>query len=745
MEYQLCAGRTGIQHNLCYYASLLKHRCIWCHVPCEQASNELLVTQEIDSDIPNNDDESYTGQDSSNYTIDTYQWDESVTEKYSSDIVTDITTTGSDTTDIARDTTKTGMDTTYTVRETTETESDTTDLDSDTTETSKDTTDNGEDTTGTGEDTTDTGSDTTNTEKETPHTGKDNPTSKQTNTNDKDIKSGNGADDITLTQEEDVLESIDTKLSNIDDSKTTSNTLSTGYSFSRVDVKTIEELMNKRKAEYSNQLHKLEMQLLKLENKLLSESLDKNSDTAVCSKLENQILKLENELLKINQSFSALNDENVMLREKQQSQDRALDIVIKEDKDARHDVFVENTTILETVINGQQSKITELSDMLKQQSVSMESLDERSRHLEEHNRYLYEALLNQSRTMTEMMQNFEEMRKEREQMRTIDIIAQALAAAKQETLDTQPPDIKVKWNGIAKQEHSEVNSNVERPHADSNESDLTAEAAAAPEPALSISNDMNEILEKIDMGNIKEISSSGNDIENIIKGPEGDMDIEGNVSDDSTTKMPMVLGKRSKKLKNTKGQQRKTKIVNVEHGGIDVNSINSHETVETIADAKTQDKYAVKPRQAASKTKKKKAIKKKVIKPQTIKKATEDAANSLTNERNEEEAGTKILKKIKKGSKKLKSKPKVNKEVGKNENIPRTDSNTKKTTNTGKTIMTQKKKHGKIDNKKKGIKTGGKKKKTKSGKEAAPVEQSTFDIPETPRYKDSRYSGVRGK
>ena len=81
--------------------------------------------------------------------------------------------------------------------------------------------------------------------------------------------------------------------------------------------------------EYAHKIQEIEIHLLKLENRLLTETLGKQNNSESFVRLENLILKLENELLKINKSFVMIQEENNKLKDKQLSEEQIFELFNK--------------------------------------------------------------------------------------------------------------------------------------------------------------------------------------------------------------------------------------------------------------------------------------------------------------------------------------------------------------------------------------------------------------------------------
>ncbi len=191
----------------------------------------------------------------------------------------------------------------------------------------------------------------------------------------------------------------------------------------KVNVREIEELLNRKRVEYAHKIQEIELQLLKLENRLLMETVHKQNNSASYIKLENLVLKLENELLKINKSFVMIQEENNLLRSKQLTEEQILDIFSKANEDnmavqQKYLALADNSTALETIVDKQQNKIIELVLMMHNQTDFINKLEEKSKILEDQNKELHTVLLDQSRMMTEMIERMKGMKEEQELLKS---------------------------------------------------------------------------------------------------------------------------------------------------------------------------------------------------------------------------------------------------------------------------------------------------------------------------------------
>ena len=224
-----------------------------------------------------------------------------------------------------------------------------------------------------------------------------------------------------------------------------------------LDVKEIEELLNRKKIEYAHRIQEIEIQLLKLENRLLAETSNKQNNTASYTRLENLILKLENELLKINRSFVMIQEENNQVKAKQLSEEQIYDIFNKakektKDAEQKYLALADSSTALESMVDKQQNKIIELVLMMHNQTDFINKLEEKSKRLEDQNRQLHEVLVNQSNMMSELVTGMKYMKEEQERMKTTvahplpittrDILSSGNILDKDVSANTIPPNVR---------------------------------------------------------------------------------------------------------------------------------------------------------------------------------------------------------------------------------------------------------------------------------------------------------------
>ena len=208
-----------------------------------------------------------------------------------------------------------------------------------------------------------------------------------------------------------------------------------------LNIQEVEEILSRKKVEYAHKIQQIELQLLKLENRLLTDTLNKQNNSVSYTRLENLILKLENELLKINRSFGMIQEENNQLKAKQLSEKQIYEIFnrAKEENKAveqKYLALADNSSALGSMVDKQQNKIIELVLMMHNQTDFINRLEEKSQRLEEQNRQLHEVLVNQSNMMSELVKGMKYMKEEQDKLKTT--VVQPLP------LTTQDPDINAK-------------------------------------------------------------------------------------------------------------------------------------------------------------------------------------------------------------------------------------------------------------------------------------------------------------
>ena len=276
------------------------------------------------------------------------------------------------------------------------------------------------------------------------------------------------------------------------------------HTANRPDLKDIEELLNKKKIEYAHKIQEIELHLLKLENRLLTETLGKQNNSASYVRLENLILKLENELLKINRSFVMIQEENNQLRDKQLSEEQIFDLFNKARKEnneaeQKYLALADNSTALESMVDKQQSKIIELVLMMHNQTDFINKLEEKSQRLEQQNRELHEVLVNQSNMMSQLVKGMNYMKEEQEKLKST--VAQPLP------LSTNILPIREDVSADTDPLHSRDERKDEDETKDSSKVEKVTAVTIEDEAKLNVQETVVENIDKSNEASLKYVSS----------------------------------------------------------------------------------------------------------------------------------------------------------------------------------------------------------------------------------------------
>ena len=169
-----------------------------------------------------------------------------------------------------------------------------------------------------------------------------------------------------------------------------------------------EAVFNTRQQEYHRKIDTLEMQILRLENRLLMDTLSKHNNTAIVARLENQLLKLENELLRMKHDFVAIHKENEQLKQNQYTQANDISLFNKRrGSDSQHAIAVDNNTVLSQMISVHSDKIRELTASLKEQMQRIRDVEEQSEKLRQQNAQLVNMMAKQSALISQIEDRLE--------------------------------------------------------------------------------------------------------------------------------------------------------------------------------------------------------------------------------------------------------------------------------------------------------------------------------------------------
>ncbi|XP_071079410.1 uncharacterized protein [Haliotis cracherodii] len=219
-------------------------------------------------------------------------------------------------------------------------------------------------------------------------------------------KSSSAETNEAKTKSEDKNDS--TKKQNQDRADEGSTRDSQGFRDFTEDLHRFERQFQERASEYASKIQSLEIMIMKLENQLLGETINKQNDSNVLSRLENQILRLENDLLKLNHNYVTLKEENDIIKARQGKY-----LKLGHDKgDPNQPSLTDKSTKHHELITQQQSKISELSTILKNHSILFNQLQSKSQHLEEQNQMLYQIVMNQTALISSIMKKMQDLSEE---------------------------------------------------------------------------------------------------------------------------------------------------------------------------------------------------------------------------------------------------------------------------------------------------------------------------------------------
>ena len=168
------------------------------------------------------------------------------------------------------------------------------------------------------------------------------------------------------------------------------------------DFLKFEQQLTLKAGEYESKIQSLEIMIMRLENRLLSEKLSQQNDTGSFARLENHILKVENELLKLNQSYFLLREENEMLKKRQ---GKYLELAHVKSQSSDNS----NTTKQNEIISKQQLTIIQLQNLLQNHSEIFDKLKRKHIFLEEQNQILHQIVMNQTALISNIMKKMQEI------------------------------------------------------------------------------------------------------------------------------------------------------------------------------------------------------------------------------------------------------------------------------------------------------------------------------------------------
>lgn len=161
-----------------------------------------------------------------------------------------------------------------------------------------------------------------------------------------------------------------------------------------VDFKRLQDIVSLKTEEYTKKIHFLELNIIKLENQMLMEKLNKENHSSTIARLENNILRFENELLRMKQSFHHMKIDN---DEMKTTQRKYLEL-----GHSSQSQTVQNHS-QEQLLSEQNQTIIRLSEKLRNQSDVITKLKNRSEYMDDQNRMLYAMVMNQTALVSQIM------------------------------------------------------------------------------------------------------------------------------------------------------------------------------------------------------------------------------------------------------------------------------------------------------------------------------------------------------
>ncbi|XP_053405928.1 uncharacterized protein LOC123565891 [Mercenaria mercenaria] len=166
-----------------------------------------------------------------------------------------------------------------------------------------------------------------------------------------------------------------------------------------------ENILERKTSQYYSKIQTIEVMIMKLENKLLMEALNKQNHSSTITKLENQILKLENELLKMNKNYQNLREESESMSRRQ---NRYLELAYKKSR-KEYPKLPDHSKEKYELITQHQTKINELAEVLRNQSSIIMELKGKYESLEEQNKMLHQMVMNQTIFMSSIVKTVQDL------------------------------------------------------------------------------------------------------------------------------------------------------------------------------------------------------------------------------------------------------------------------------------------------------------------------------------------------
>ena len=164
----------------------------------------------------------------------------------------------------------------------------------------------------------------------------------------------------------------------------------------------LEKLINIQTDEYGRKIQTLELMIIKLENQVLFEKLDKQNHSSTIMRLENMILKLENDLLRMYKNYETLKQEGEKCSKQH---NRFLEIIQQQERKLNsYPELPDKTSESLELISKHEQMIQDLSRTISNQSVILDNLRSKSELLEEQNNILRQMITNQTVFMNQIVQ-----------------------------------------------------------------------------------------------------------------------------------------------------------------------------------------------------------------------------------------------------------------------------------------------------------------------------------------------------
>ena len=164
----------------------------------------------------------------------------------------------------------------------------------------------------------------------------------------------------------------------------------------------LEKMINIQTDEYGRKIQTLELMIIKLENQVLFEKLDKQNHSSTIMRLENMILKLENDLLRMYKNYETLKQEGEKCSKQH---NRFLEIIQQQEtKFKTYPELPDKTSESLELISKHEQMIKDLSRTISNQSIILDNLRSKSELLEEQSNILRQMITNQTVFMNQIVQ-----------------------------------------------------------------------------------------------------------------------------------------------------------------------------------------------------------------------------------------------------------------------------------------------------------------------------------------------------